>query len=198
MSRIILASGSRHRQALLDAAGIEFESVSPEVDERAVEAALGPETAGGELVASILAQAKATEVSDRFPDALVIGADQTLALGDRLFHKPKDIEEARRNLLELRGRTHQLFSAVCLAQNGEIIWEHVSSIDMTMRDFDPGFAGRYLARIGEKALASVGVYQIEGVGIQLFEKIEGDVFAIVGLPMLPLLEELRRRGAIDG
>lgn len=198
ITQIILASASAHRQALLSAAGIEFEVVVPEIDERAVEAGLGREARGGELVATVLAQAKAADVSARFEDSLVIGADQTLALGDRLFHKPADMEEARRNLLALRGKTHQLHSAVCLAHKGEVVWEHLSTVDMTMRDFGPGFAGRYLARTGERALHSVGAYQIEAEGVQLFERIEGDHFAIIGLPMLPLLAELRKRNAIDG
>lgn len=198
MTRIILASASRHRQALLSAAGIDFEAMAPQVDERAVEAALGPKAASGDIVAVVLAQAKAEEVSARFGDALVIGADQTLALGDRLFHKPATIGEARRNLLALRGRTHQLHSAVCLAIAGKMVWSHLATADMTMREFDPGFAGRYLARIGDRALASVGVYQVEAEGIQLFERIEGDFLAIVGLPLLPLLAQLRDRGAIDG
>lgn len=197
MTRIILASASPHRQALLAAAGITFEAVAAEIEERAVEEALGGE-AGGELLATVLAQAKAEDVSMRHPDALVIGADQTLTLDGRIFHKPANIEEARRNLLALRGRRHQLHSAVCLALAGEIVWDHLVSVEMTMRNFDPGFAGRYLARIGDKALGSVGAYQIEGEGIQLFEQIGGDHFAIIGLPLLPLLAELRRRGAIDG
>ncbi len=197
MTRIILASASPHRQALLAAAGIAFEAVAAEIEERAVEEALGGE-AGGELLATVLAQAKAEDVSMRHPDALVIGADQTLTLDGRIFHKPANIEEARRNLLALRGRRHQLHSAVCLALAGEIVWDHLVSVEMTMRNFDPGFAGRYLARIGDKALGSVGAYQIEGEGIQLFEQIGGDHFAIIGLPLLPLLAELRRRGAIDG
>src|SRR5690606_26180119 len=141
---------------------------------------------------------KAVDVSEREPGALVIGADQTLSLGDEVFHKPADMEGARRHLLKLSGRTHQLNSAVVIARDGEVIWRHVGVARLTMRDLDPGFIGRHLSSVGEKARSSVGAYQIEGEGIQLFEKIEGDTFTIVGLPLLPLLAELRSLGAIDG
>lgn len=198
MTQLVLASGSVHRQTLLRAAGIDFEAVAAEIDERAVEEALGSAAQDAGLVASVLAQAKADDVSRRMAAALVIGADQTLELDGRMLHKPSSMEEARRNLLALRGRTHRLHSAVCLAQDGEVVWDHVAVASMTMRDFDPGFVGRYLARIGERALGSVGSYQIEAEGIQLFERIDGDFHTIIGLPLLPLLAELRRRGAIDG
>lgn len=197
MKQIILASASPHRKALLAAAGVPFEAVAPQVDERAVEQALGPEGSNGENLAMILAQVKAEEVSERHPGALVIGADQTLVLDDRIHHKPADMEEARCNLLSLRGRTHQLHAAVCLVENGKVVWEHLATVDMTMRAVDPGFIGRYLARIGDRALHSVGSYQIEAEGIQLFERIDGDYFAIIGLPMLPLLTALHDRGLLD-
>jgi septum formation protein len=196
MTDLVLASASPFRKSMLAAARISFRSVKAEIDERAVEAALGP--ADAETVAAVLAEAKAVEVSRRFPEAMVIGCDQTLALGAARFHKPRDLDEARRNLLRLRGRTHQLHSAVVLSRNGETLWRHVGTVDMTMRDFDAAYAGRYLASIGDRALASVGSYQIEAEGIHLFEKIEGDYFSIVGMPLLPLLAELRRRGVIDG
>jgi septum formation protein len=149
-------------------------------------------------LALILAEAKALDVSARSPDAVVIGADQTLSLDDRVFHKPADMEVARRHLLSLSGRTHHLNSAFVLARNGEIVKRHVEIPRMTMRKLDPAFIGRHLARVGEKALTSVGAYQVEGEGIQLFDRIEGDYFAIVGLALLPLLACLRREGAIDG
>src|SRR5690606_6806777 len=160
--------------------------------------ALGSAAQDAGLVASVLAQAKADDVSRRMAAALVIGADQTLELDGRMLHKPSSMEEARRNLLALRGRTHRLHSAGCLAQNGQVGGDHVAVASMTRRAFDPGFVGRYLARIGERALCSVGAYQIEAEGIQLFERIDGDFHTIIGLPLLPLLAELRRRGAIDG
>lgn len=196
--RIILASGSRYRKELLENAGVAFSVEAADVDERAVEAPLARSGAGPQDVASVLAEAKALEVSTRFPEAYVIGADQTLSLGERIFHKSADMEEARRNLLSLSGRTHHLNSAIAVARAGDTLWRHVEVVDMTMRELAPEFIGRYLARAGDRALSSVGAYQIEGEGIQLFERIEGDYFAIVGLPLLPLLATLRGLGAIDG
>ncbi|BCG91953.1 Maf-like protein [Mesorhizobium sp. 131-2-1] len=196
--KIILASGSPFRKAMLVNAGIEIEAVPADVDERALEAPLKDSGVSPEDVALVLAEAKATEVSERRPGALVLGCDQTLSLGDEVFHKPADMEGARRHLLALSGKTHQLNSAAVLARDGEVLWRHVGVASLTMRKLDPTFIGRHLARVGAKALASVGAYQIEGEGIQLFEKIEGDYFTIVGLPLLPVLKELRALGAIDG
>ena len=194
--KIILASGSPFRRAMLAHAGLDIEAVPADVDERALEAPL--KGVSPEDVASILAEAKATEVSERKPGALVLGCDQTLSLGDEVFHKPADMESARRHLLALSGKTHQLNSAAVLCRNGEVLWRHVGVASLTMRKLDPAFIGRHLARVGAKALSSVGAYQIEGEGIQLFEKIEGDYFTIVGLPLLPVLAKLRELGAIDG
>ncbi|MDX8495935.1 Maf-like protein [Mesorhizobium sp. VK22B] len=196
--KIILASGSPFRKAMLINAGLDIEAVPAEVDERALEAPLQDSGVSPEDVASILAEAKATEVSERRPGALVLGCDQTLSLGDEIFHKPADMEGARRHLLALSGKTHQLNSAAVLCRDGEVLWRHVGVASLTMRKLDPAFIGRHLARVGAKALGSVGAYQIEGEGIQLFEKIEGDYFTIVGLPLLPVLGELRTLGAIDG
>jgi septum formation protein len=198
-AKIVLASTSPFRRALLANAGIDFVCMSPEIDERAVEAPLQDSGVTPEDVALVLATAKATDVSERSGgEATVIGSDQTLSLGDELFHKPADMEGARRHLLKLSGRTHQLNSAVAIVRNGDTLWSHVGVARLTMRELSPAFIGRYLARVGDKALSSVGAYQVEGPGIQLFEKIEGDYFTIVGLPLLPLLTELRRLGAIDG
>ena len=193
---IILASGSPFRKAMLINAGVAIEAVPADVDERVLEAPL--QGVSPEDVAAILAEAKATEVSERRPGALVLGCDQTLSLGDEVFHKPADMEGARRHLLALSGKTHQLNSAVVLCRDGKVLWRHVGIASLTMRKLDPAFIGRHLARVGAKALSSVGAYQIEGEGIQLFEKIEGDYFTIVGLPLLPVLKELRALGAIDG
>ena len=195
---IILASTSPFRRQLLENAGLSITPVAPQLDERALEAPLEGSGASPEDVALVLAEAKATEVSERHPSAWVIGGDQTLSLGDQVFHKPADMEGARRHLLALSGKTHQLNSAVVLARGGEAVWRHVGVARMTMRKLDPAFIGRHLSRVGEKALSSVGAYQVEGEGIQLFEKIEGDHFTIVGLPLLPLLSRLRELGAIDG
>jgi nucleoside triphosphate pyrophosphatase len=198
-AKIVLASQSPFRRALLTNAGIDFVCMPPEIDERAVEAPLKDSGVTPEDVALVLATAKATDASERSGgEATVIGSDQTLSLGDEVFHKPADMEAARRHLLKLSGKTHQLNSAVVIARNGDTLWSHVGVARLTMRELSPAFIGRYLARVGDGALSSVGAYQVEGPGIQLFEKIEGDYFTIVGLPLLPLLTELRRLGAIDG
>jgi septum formation protein len=196
--KLILASGSPFRKTLLENAGIAFEAVPANVDERALEAPLRNSGVTPEDVALVLAEAKADEVSNRHPRALVLGCDQTLSLEDEVLHKPADMEAARRQLLRMSGKAHHLNSALVLMRGGETLWRHVSVATLTMRALDPAFVGRYLAHVGTKALSSIGAYQIEGEGIQLFEKIEGDYFTIVGVPLLPLLAELRRMGAIDG
>lgn len=195
---IILASGSPYRRKLLENVGIDFDTRNPDVDERAVEAPLARSGVGPEDRALVLAEAKAAVVSEMLPEAVVIGADQTLSLDDEVLHKPADMDAARRRLLALSGKTHQLSSAVVLAQGGNAIWRHVSTAQMTMRRLEPAFVGRHLAQVGDVALTSVGAYQIEGPGIQLFERVEGDYFTIMGLPLLPLLHQLRGIGAIDG
>lgn len=195
--QIILASTSPFRRDMLAAAGIAAQGVAPDIDERAVEQATGGELAPDDL-ALVLAEAKAVDVSETHPGAWVIGSDQTLSLGDEVLHKSKDMEDARRKLLRLSAKTHHLNSAVVLARGGQAVWRHVSVARLTMRPLSPEFIGRYLSRVGESVLRSVGAYQIEGEGIQLFSEIEGDHFTIVGMPLLPLLAELRRVGAIDG
>lgn len=196
--KLILASGSPFRKKLLEHAGIGVEAIPADLDERALEAPLADSGASPEDVALVLAEAKATAVSEEHPGRLVLGCDQTLSLGDEVFHKPSDMEGARRHLLKLSGQTHHLNSAVVLVRDGETLWRHVGIASLTMRKLDPAFIGRHLARVGDKALSSVGAYQIEGEGIQLFDKVEGDYFTIVGLPILPVLEKLRELGAIDG
>ena len=196
--KIILASGSPFRKKLLENAGIDVEAIPADLDERALEAPLAESGASPEDVAMVLAEAKAVAVSEEHPGRLVLGCDQTLSLDDEVFHKPDDMEGARRHLLKLSGKTHHLNSAVALVRDGETLWRHVGIASLTMRKLDPAFIGRHLARVGDKALSSVGAYQIEGEGIQLFDKVEGDYFTIVGLPLLPVLEELRKLGAIDG
>jgi septum formation protein len=193
---LVLASGSRSRRTLLENAGLVFEAVSPGVDERAAERPLLDAGAPSDDIAAALAMAKATTVSERRPADLVIGADQVLALGEERFVKPGDMEAARRQLLRLSGRTHALHSALAAARAGEIVWQHVETAHLTMRTLTPEFIGRYLAAVGAPALESVGAYQLEGRGIQLFEKVDGDYFAILGLPLLPLLKFLRTEGEI--
>jgi septum formation protein len=196
--KLILASTSPFRRAMLKDTGLAFEAVAPGIDERAAEAPLRNSGVTPGEVAEILAEAKAIAVSEMHPDALVLGCDQTLSLGDEVLHKPANMEEARRRLLALSGKTHQLNSAAVLVRGGKTLWRHVGVARLTMRDLEPGFVGRHLASVGDKALSSVGAYQIEGEGIQLFEKIEGDYFTIVGLPLLAVLKELRALKAIDG
>jgi len=194
--RLVLASGSPFRRQMLENAGVDVEVVRPALDERAIEAPLAG--VAPEDVALVLAEAKALDVSERLPDALVLGCDQTLSLGDRIFHKPADMEGARRHLLALSGTTHRLNSAAVLARGRQTLWRHVGVASLTMRTLDPAFVGRHLAGVGEAALSSVGAYQVEGRGIQLFERIEGDFFTVVGLPLLAVLGALRDLGAIDG
>jgi len=196
--KLILASSSPFRRMLMKNAGLSFEAHAASIDERAVEAPLEKTGATPDAVALVLAKAKAEDVSRRFPNSLVIGSDQTMSLGDRVFHKPKDMADAANHLQALSGLTHRLNSAVAIIRDGVILWEHLSHADLTMRPLTADFIVRHLARVGERALASVGAYQLEGEGIQLFEKIEGDYFTILGLPMLPLLQKLRELGAIDG
>ncbi|MBX5136138.1 Maf-like protein [Rhizobium lentis] len=195
--KLILASSSPFRRMLMENAGLSFEAHPAEIDERAVEAPLEKAGAKPDTVACILAKAKAEDVSARFPEALVIGSDQTMSLGDRVFHKPKDMADAANHLRALSATTHRLNSAIAIVRDGAVLWEHIGHAELTMRSLTEDFIARHLARVGKRALSSVGAYQLEGEGVQLFEKIEGDYFTILGLPMLPLLGKLREFGAID-
>lgn len=152
--------------------------------------------AGPAGIAEALAAAKAETVSRDNPCSLVIGSDQVVALGDVLIDKPVDLEDARAQLKRLRGKTHRLFTAVALAQDARIVWTTVQSASLTMRSFSDAFLDRYVAECGEGLRQVAGAYEIEGRGIQLFERVEGDHFTIVGLPLVPLLAELRARGAL--
>lgn len=194
---LVLASGSRFRQSMLSDAGVHVVADPADVDERAVEAPLLESGADAADIALVLALAKAGNVSDRQPGAIVIGADQTLSFESELLHKATTIDEARRRLISMSGKPHQLHSAVVLVRDGETIWTHVETCHMTMRSFDAGFVGRYAAAVGDDLLSSVGAYQIEGPGAQLFKKIDGDFFSIIGLPLLPLLAKLRELELMD-
>lgn len=197
-TRIVLASGSASRQSLLTNAGVAFDVVPSQIDEEVVREALysGGDTPDPSDVAEVLARAKATDVSAREAGALVIGGDQVLSLDGRVYQKPADMDEARGQLLELRGKTHALHTAVVIAQDGEVTWAHVDVANITMRSFSAAFVGQYLAKAGPDILQSVGCYHLEGLGVQLMEEVAGDFFTVLGLPMLPLLAELRARGAV--
>jgi septum formation protein len=187
---IILASKSAARRAVLTGAGVAFEPVVAGVDEEAVKTGLLAEGAMPKEVAEALAELKAIRVSRARPE-LVVGADQTLEFEGRLYDKAETVDEARGRLKTLRGKPHRLHSAVVVAKEGAPIWREVSTATLTMRDFSDAFLDEYLAREGEAALGSVGCYRLEDVGAQLFSRIEGDYFAILGLPLLGLLELLR-------
>lgn len=193
---ILLASGSEVRRQMLAAAGIRAGLRGHGVDERAVEAPLRTGGAGDRAIASALAEAKALAVSRTEPDAVVIGADQTLELDGRAFTKPADRGAARRQLHALSGRTHRLHSAFAVAWQGRVAARRTSSPRLTMRDLSPAEIDWYLDAAGDAVLGSVGAYQVEGLGIRLFERIEGDYFAVLGLPLLPLIAVLRRLGAV--
>jgi septum formation protein len=182
----------QYRRKLLTAAGIAFRIVEPDVDEAAIHEALfedNEERDRGD-VAELLARAKAQEVSARLPGALVIGAEQALSLNGKILPKPEDPDAARDTLFALRGKTHQLHSAVALAEGGQVTWTYIETAHLTMRPFSPQFLGRYLAAAGPQ-VHQVGAYQLDGLGIQLFDRIEGDYFAILGLPLLHLCARLR-------
>ncbi|MGI9408080.1 MAG: Maf family protein [Hyphomicrobiaceae bacterium] len=193
---LVLASGSASRRILLENAGLVFDVRPARFDEAAARKALEGTGATPGDVSEVLARGKAEEVSDGDGDALVIGGDQILALGDEIFEKPGDLEGARKTLLKLRGRSHTLHCAVCLAREGETIWSHVDTAYLTMRDFSLEWLGQHLAEVGPEVCQSVGAYQLEGRGVQLFSEIKGSYFTILGLPLLPLLAELRAQGVL--
>jgi septum formation protein len=192
--RLVLASTSRIRGELLTKAGLVFEVVRPEVDENELKKA-SMALAPGDLAVS-LAAAKAVSVANRVPNALVLGADQVLNLAGRAFDKPESAEAARRQLIELRGRSHALETALCCARGGEVVWRHLGQATLTMRPFSDKFLDAYLRQMGPEVTTSVGAYKLEGLGAQLFDAVEGDYFTILGLPLLPLLDFLRRQGAL--
>lgn len=192
-TRLVLASGSSARKKLLTAAGLIVDVVPANIDEEAIRGAILEQTAGAEAgdIAGVLAAEKARVVSVLHPGALVIGADQVLVLGGKIFSKAETLSEAREHLEMLRGRTHDLVSAVALARGGSVHWQTTETAAMTVREFSDEFLGAYLERMGNRALASVGCYELEGEGVQLFEQIDGDYFTILGIPLLSLLQRLR-------
>ncbi|MGE0665287.1 MAG: Maf family nucleotide pyrophosphatase [Sphingomonadales bacterium] len=195
MSDLVLASASRVRATLLRQAGLSFRIVPADVDESLTKR----EMAGADPmeIAEALAAIKARAVSPSQPGALVIGADQMLVFDGGLLDKPADLDEARGHLRRLRGRAHHLCTAAVIVLDGEVLWRHSERPELAMRDFSDGFIETYLAAIGEDAMLSVGAYQLEGRGAQLFERVSGDFFSILGLPLLPLLAFLRHRNLIE-
>ena len=188
-SPLILASQSRARQALLANAGIAFEAIPAEIDEREIQRRSGLAAPGD--IAALLAREKAVAVSRQRPGRLVVGADQTLALGREIFSKPDGRAQARAQLSALAGGNHELHSAVAVARDGRIMFEAMALARMTMRPLNAAQIDAYLDAAGEAVTGSVGAYQLEGLGVHLFERIEGDHFTILGLPLLPLLAFLR-------
>lgn len=191
---MILASASESRAQLLRHAGVPFNTRRSGVDEAAIKQATRDAGEDCQVAAERLAEAKARAVAADLPNALVIGADQMLRLGDVWYDKPVDRTDAVRCLRELRGRTHELATACCVVRGGDVVWQHYAAPQLTMRTFDDTFIENYLDQIGDDACTVVGPYRIEDAGIQLFEKIEGDFFTILGLPLIPLLAFLRGRG----
>ena len=195
MNGLVLASASRVRATLLRQAGLHFQIVPADVDESFTKR----EMAGADPmeIAEALAGIKAQAVSLSMPGALVIGADQMLVFEGGLLDKPVDMEGARDHLRRLRGQVHHLCTAAVVVQDGDVLWRHSERPELVMRDFTDGFIDSYLAAVGGDALLSVGAYQLEGRGAQLFERVSGDFFSILGLPLLPLLAFLRHRNLIE-
>lgn len=197
---LILASGSHARRRMLAGAGVPFKIDPAKVDEDKVRDSLNRQSTSNTRpndIAEALAVAKAIEVSSRNRNDVVIASDQVLSLGERLFSKAANEQGARHTLEALRGKTHVLHSAVALAQNGAVLWRYVETARLTMRDFTDAWLNGYLATAGDALTNAVGCYHLEGAGIQLFDTIEGDYFTILGMPLLPLLNELRMRKVIE-
>lgn len=197
MSALILASQSSSRRAMLEAAGVPFTAVAAGVDEEAVKASLMADGLDGRGLADALAELKAVKISRRHPEALVLGCDSTVQAADgALLDKAESRDEARAQLVSLAGTTHRLTSAAVVAQGGQPIWRHVDVAKLTMRPFSDAFLDTYLEAEWPAIGGCVGGYRIEGLGAQLFARIEGSQFTIMGLPLLPLLDWLRHRGLI--
>lgn len=198
--KLVLASKSASRYKLLSNAGLAFTQETSTIDEGVIKTTFvaqeNPSIPLSDL-ALILAQAKALDVSERNPHSYTIGADQILISDGKVFDKPEDSKDARDQLLALRGKEHQLETAVAIVKNGEILWSYSETSYLRLRNFTPGFLGHYLAAEGNEVTTSVGGYKLEGRGLQLFETINGDFFSILGLPMLPLLEFLRQQGLAE-
>jgi len=190
---LVLASASSARRVMLERAGLLFQVIPAFVDEDEIKQTMVRDAADAAAIAAALAEAKARRVSDQHPGSLVIGADQVLHCDGEMMHKSRDRGQARSQLVALRGRWHELVSSVCVVQNGVRQWHHLEHARLLMRGFSDEFLDAYLKKIGNDALTGPGAYQIEGEGAQLFERVEGDHFTILGLPLLPVLDYLRSR-----
>jgi septum formation protein len=191
---LVLASRSAVRRTLLEAAGVPVETCPADIDERGVEA--GAPLKAPVAIAALLAREKASVIAGRNRGRLVLGADQTLSLDGRRFTKPADRAAARAQLRALSGRSHELYSAIAFVRDDVVLFEHVGVARLTMRTVSDRFLDDYLDAVGDAATASVGAYQLEGVGIQLFERLDGDYFTVLGLPLLTALDFLRRHGCL--
>lgn len=194
--RLILASQSLSRRALLEGAGVAFEAMPASVDEATIKESAQAEGLPPAEAATMLADAKAARIARRHPDAVVIGADQLLVCEGEWIDKPVDVEAARAHLHKLRNRAHELITATVVWRDGERAWHHVATPRLAMRDFSEAFLDAYLAKEGAYVTSSVGAYRLEGMGIQLMRDIRGDHSAILGLPLLPLLAYLRDSGVV--
>jgi septum formation protein len=191
---LILASTSPTRTHLLKQAGVAFESVAPQLDEKELQSQHSNQSAG--TLALTLAEAKSRSLATSYPNRIIVGADQTLSLNDKIFHKPTNSQQAHAQLRNLRGKTHTLTSAVCCSLDGKPLWHFTDQASLTMRNFTDEFLANYIDGAEDDILTSVGCYKLEAQGIQLFDTIKGDYFTILGFPILPLLEFLRSRGIL--
>lgn len=191
---IVLASASQARTKILTDAGVEHIQDAANIDENAIKDDWGGRP---EALARALARAKAKEIAQKYPEAMVIGADQVLALGQNIVNKPGHPSKVRDQLDRLRGREHRLISAVAVAYGADVVWDHVDIAHMYMRPFSDAFLDEYVSRVGDDVAMSAGAYHLENLGAQLFENVEGDFFTVLGLPLIPLLNFLRSRGALQ-
>ena len=196
MSRLILASGSAARARVLREAGVAFDVIWPDVDEDEVKKTFRQTQADAERIAAELARRKALSVRAFDPEAVVLGSDQVLAYDGGLFDKPRSLADAKAQLRVLRGKTHRLISSATMVKNGAVVWSATDTVSLAMRPFSDVFLDEYIAALGDLVLTSVGGYHIEGLGAQLFERIEGDLFSVQGLPLLPVLGALRELGIL--
>ena len=194
--KVVLASRSGPRARMLANAGVPFTVNAASVDETAIKKSVRITSADAAVIAEILAATKAQQVSRNHGDNLIIGADQMLACDGEWFDKPTSLRDARNHLVKLRGKTHELISAVCVVQGGAVLWHHIARARMTMRPFSEDFIDKYVDKMGDSIMTTVGGYELEGIGAQLFSRVEGDYFTVLGMPLLPLLDFLRGHGVI--